>query len=95
MFPHVPTTLVCVAAMMVGVPVGTQRAWLENSNSGCPLETIRTDPVMNCAVTQGPFAAGGGGNAQPAITYGADSVTVGIPDTTTRGFTTVGCACPP
>src|ERR1700732_1795997 len=94
MFPHVPTTRVCVTAMIVGVPVGTQRAWLSNNRSGCPFDRIRTEPMMNCAVTHGPLPAGGGGDAQPAITYGVGSVTVGIPDTITRGFTNVGCACP-
>ena len=66
---------------MVGVPVGVQIAWLSNSSSGKPLDVTRTDPMRNCAVTQGPLAAGGGGRAQPATTYGAESVMVGMPDT--------------
>jgi len=72
------------------VPVGTHNAWLSSSSSGCPLEVIRVAEVTNCAVTQGPFAAGGGGSAHPATTYGDAIVTVGCPLTVTRGFTTVG-----
>jgi hypothetical protein len=51
--------------------------------------------MTNCAVTQGPLAAIGGGNAQPATTYGAARVTTGWPLTMTRGETIVGCAWPP
>lgn len=32
------------------------------------MDVIRTDPVMYCAVTHGPLAAGGGGKAHPATT---------------------------
>ena len=75
-----------------GVPVGAQIAVLLNTSSGCPMEVTRTVPTTYCAVTQGPFATGGGGNAQPATTYGVDRKTVGIADTATRGLGAVGCA---
>jgi hypothetical protein len=78
--------------MINGVPVGTQMAWLSISNTGIPLDRMRTDPVTNCAVMQGPFAAMGGGNAHPAITYGVGMFTMGCPLTRTRGLGTVGCA---
>jgi hypothetical protein len=74
--------------------VGVQIAWLVSNNSGWPSDVTRTEPVVNCAETHGPFPAVGGGNVQPATTYGAVSVTVGWPMTTTRGFGVVGCACP-
>jgi hypothetical protein len=51
-----------------GVPVGTQIAWLSSRSNGWPFENTRVAHVTNCAVTHGPFAAGGGGNAQPATT---------------------------
>jgi len=70
--------------------VGAHIAWLSNNSNGCPFEVIRVAAVTNCAVTHGPFAAGGGGNAHPATTYGAPNVTVGWPLTNTRGLTTVG-----
>jgi hypothetical protein len=51
--------------MSSGAPVGAQIAWLSSNNRGCPFELTRVAAVTNCAVTQGPFAAGGGGSAQP------------------------------
>jgi len=51
-----------------GVTVGAQIAWLLSSKIGTPLANTRVDPVTHWAVTQGPLAAGGGGNAHPAIT---------------------------
>jgi hypothetical protein len=63
---QVPMTRVWVTTVCSGVPVGAQMAWLSNSKSGMPLESTRTEPVTYCAVTHGPFAAGGGGRAQPA-----------------------------
>ena len=78
-----------------GVAVGAQSDMLLCTTSGCPFDKTRTVPVSHCAVTQGPFAAGGGGNAQPATTYGAVVNTVGCPLTMTRGLGTVGWACPP
>jgi hypothetical protein len=51
-----------------GVPVGAQMAWLLCTSNGCPFEKTRVVPVIHCAVTQGPLAAEGGGNAQPATT---------------------------
>src|SRR5271165_5255593 len=77
-----------------GVPVGAQRDWLSSKTNGWPIEVTRTDPTMYCAVMQGPLAAGGGGKAQPATTCGEVSGMVGMPDTVTRGFTSVGWACP-
>jgi hypothetical protein len=74
---HIAVTRVCVTAMINGVPVGAQIAWLSSRSNGCPFESTRVAEVTNCAVTQGPFAAGGGGKAQPATTYGAAIVTVG------------------
>src|SRR5260370_37275376 len=93
--PQIAVARVCVAAMMSGVPVGAPTAMLLRITNGWPLDVTRTEPTVHCPVTQGPFAAGGGGNAQPATTYGAAIVTVGCPMTVTRGFGTVGCACPP
>jgi hypothetical protein len=84
----------CVTMINSGVPVGAQIAWLLCTSNGCPLESTRVVPLNHCAVTQGPLAAGGGGNAQPATTYGAVINTVGCPLTVTRGLGTVGCACP-
>lgn len=81
--------------MSTGVPLGAQIAWLLNTTKGCPFEVTRVEPTSHWAVTQGPLAAGGGGRAQPATTYGAAIVTVGWPLTVTRGFGAVGCACPP
>src|SRR5262245_13439981 len=89
-----PVTRVCVTAMISGVPVGAQIAWLSSNNNGWPFEMTRVAAVTNCAVTHGPLAAGGGGSAQPATTYGVGSVTVGMPFTNTRGLGAVGCACP-
>jgi len=40
------------------------------------------------------LAAGGGGKAHPATRYGDVINTVGWPLTVTRGFGTVGVACP-
>ena len=80
---------------MTGVPVGAQVAWLSNNSNGCPFEVMRVAALVHCAVTQGPLAVGGGGNAQPATVYGAVIVTVGWPLTVTREFGVVGVACPP
>src|SRR5579871_4929129 len=81
--------------MSSGVPLGAQMAWLLSTTSGCPLDVTRVEPTSHCPLTQGPLAAGGGGRAQPATTYGAMIVTVGWPLTVTRGLGAVGCACPP
>ena len=54
--------------MFKGVPVGTQIAWLSISNTGTPPDETRSAEVIHIAVTHGPLAAGGGGNAQPATT---------------------------
>jgi hypothetical protein len=50
------------------VPVGVQTAWLSSSTSGCPFEVTRFEALIHRAVTQGPFAADGGGRLQPATT---------------------------
>src|SRR5512141_1903619 len=81
--------------MIKGVPVGAQIAWLLSTNSGIPFDNTRVVPVSHVAVMHGPFAAMGGGSAQPAITYGNGCWTVGCPLTNTRGFGEVGVACPP
>src|SRR5215204_2307878 len=89
-----PLTRIWVATTFRPVPVGAHIAWLSCSNKGSPFERTRTEPVTHWAVTHGPFAAGGGGNVQPAITYGPVWLTVGWPPTMTRGFGTVACAWP-
>src|SRR6266446_3299269 len=86
---------VCVTVINSGVPLGAQIAWLLSTTNGCPLEVTRVEPTNHCAVTHGPFAAGGGGRAHTATAYGAAIVTVASPRTVTRGLGTVGCACPP
>jgi hypothetical protein len=87
-------TRVWVMAIINGVPVGAQIAWLLCTTSGWPLDMTRVVPINHCAVTHGPFAVGGGGKVHPATTYGAVVNTVGWPLTVTRGFGAVGCACP-
>jgi hypothetical protein len=91
---YIPVTLVCVTGGSSGVPDGAQIAWLSISNSGRPLLVILVAAVIYCAVTQGPFAAGGGGRVQPATTYRLFMGTVGWPLTSTRGFGATGVACP-
>src|SRR6185312_7772690 len=93
--PHIAVTRAWLATISSGVPVGAQIAWLSNSSSGWPLEVTRVAAVTNCALTHGPFAAGGGGSAQPATSHGAGIVTLGWPLTVTRGFGAVACAWPP
>ncbi|HKB84345.1 MAG TPA: hypothetical protein VKD04_14225, partial [Burkholderiales bacterium] len=70
--------------------MGTQRAWLLCTTSGWPFDNTRTDPLggIHVALTHGPLATMGGGNAQPATTYGPATVTVGCPLTRTRGLGT-------
>jgi hypothetical protein len=48
--------------------------------------------VINCAVTQGPFPADGGGIVHPAMLYVLASVATGCPETSTRGFVVTGTA---
>jgi hypothetical protein len=91
---YIPVTRVWVTEAIKGVPVGMQTAWLSINNSGKPLLVTRTADVTYWAVTQGPFAAGGGGKVQPATAYMLVSCTVGRPFTSTRGFGVVGVACP-
>lgn len=86
-------TRICATIGISGVPFGAQIAWLSISTSGCPLLVTRVAATIHWAVMHGLGATGT--NGQPATTYGAVIVTVGWPLTSTRGFGTVGCACPP
>ena len=79
-------------ATINGVPVGAQMAWLSINSTGTPSTKTRVALSTNCAMMQGPFAAGGGGKAQPATTYGAAIVTTGWPLTRTLGSGAVGSA---
>jgi hypothetical protein len=54
--------------MTKGVPEGAQMAWLSSRSSGTPLERSFVAELTNWALTHGPLAAVGGGNAQPATT---------------------------
>jgi len=47
------------------------------------------------AVTQGPLATGGGGNAQPATCHGMGITVIGWAITRTLGIEDMGMACPP
>ena len=60
--------------------------------TGVPPASTRTAPVIHCPVTHGGF--GEPVSAQPAITYGDASVTIGCPDSNTRGNGAAGVACP-
>jgi len=51
--------------------------------------------MIQLATTQGPFATGGGGKAQPATTHGIGWDRTGCPITLTRGLGTVAWALPP
>jgi len=66
-------------AIIIGVPVGTQVPATGGSASKTGMPPTRTlvlpDGMM--PLTQGPFAAGGGGKAHPATTYDAGMVTTG------------------
>jgi hypothetical protein len=93
-FPHMALTRGWVTRMSSGVPVGAQMDVLLCTTNGCPFESTLVVPLSHCPVTQGPFAPGGGGNVQPATTYGAMIKVVGWPLTVTQGFGTVGVACP-
>ena len=67
-------------------------AWLSCSSTGTPRARTRVAAVIHWALTQGPLAPGG--RAQPATVYGFGWVVIGWPPTLTRGFDTIGCACP-
>lgn len=84
----------CVTMISSGVPVGAHTDVLLCTINGCPLDNTLRVPLSHWPVIHGPLAAGGGGNAQPATTYGVVITTVGWPLTVTRGFGTVGVACP-
>jgi hypothetical protein len=64
---------------MSGVPVGTQVPVTGGiaRSTGMPPASTLVLPAMIMPLTQGPFAAGGGGKAQPAIMYDAGIVTTG------------------
>ena len=88
---HIPDTLVWETAIIRGVPLGAQIAWLSNNNTGIPFENTRVAPVIQVAVTHGtgePETL----NGHPAIMYGTDWVTTGCPLTSTLGFGVTGCA---
>lgn len=76
--------------MSMGVPLVTHTDMLSNKSTGWPNDVTLSDAVMNVPVTHGPFAAGGGGYAQPAMVYGDEIVTIGWPETKTVGTGTVG-----
>lgn len=78
-----------------GVPLVTQTEMPSLNRTGWPKDVTLSEAVTNVAVTHGPFAAGGGGKAQPATTYGEAIVTIGCPETKTVGIGTTGCAWPP
>ncbi len=78
----------------MGVPVGAQIEVLLWTSRGWPFDVTLVVPLSHCPVTHGPLAAGGGGRTQPAITYGEVISTLGAPPSVTRGFGTVGVACP-
>jgi hypothetical protein len=61
-------TRVWVTTIISGVPVGAQMAWLLCTRRGCPFDVTLVVPLSHCAVTQGPFAAVGGGSVHPEIT---------------------------
>jgi hypothetical protein len=92
-FFHIPVTLVCVARIITGVPFGAQTAWLSNNKTGIPLEVTLVAAVTHWAVMQG-LGAPEILNGHPATINGAGRVTMGCPLTITRGFVTVGWACP-
>jgi hypothetical protein len=70
-------------------------AWLSSISTGIPLEVIRVEAVIHCAVTQGRGVPGGMTKGHPAIIKGAGCNTVGCPLTRRRGFGEVGWASPP
>jgi hypothetical protein len=70
-------TRVWTTAGISGVPVGAQREGLALIKTGTPLASTRAAGVMNWPVTQGPFAVGGGGKTQPAMTYWVPATTTG------------------
>jgi hypothetical protein len=76
MVAHIALTRVWVTAMINGVPVGAQIAWLLCTTSGSPLDVTRVVPVIHCPLTHGPLAMGCDGSEQPTTTYGVLSSTV-------------------
>jgi hypothetical protein len=88
---QLPFTRTWVTAMISGVPVGAQIAWLSRRTTGTPPAVTRVAAVTHCAVTQGPLPPGGT-KAHPATVYGAACVATGCPPTVTRGNGEVGSA---
>src|SRR2546428_14158058 len=71
LFAHWAITLVWPAeAIIIGVPVGTQvpATGGKASSTGIPPARTFVLPEGMMPLMQGPFATGGGGKAQPAIT---------------------------
>jgi hypothetical protein len=77
-----------------GVPVGMQVAMLSCSSTGCPIDVTRTAAVVHCAVAHGGAPDDMAGNVQPAIEYVFAIVTIGCPETVTRGLNVTGVAMP-
>jgi hypothetical protein len=63
---YIPVTLVCVATISSGVPLGVQIAWLSSKRTGIPLEVMRVAAVTHWAVTQGNGLPAGVVNGQAA-----------------------------
>jgi hypothetical protein len=65
---YIAVARIWVTVITSGVPVGVQIAWLLCTTSGWPFDKTRVEPVggTHVAFTQGPLAAIGGGNVQPA-----------------------------
>jgi hypothetical protein len=59
-----------------------------------PSAETRVAALSHEAVTHGPLAAGGGGKVHPSTVYVQGRVTTICPCTFTRGFVTIGWACP-
>src|SRR3954468_12233163 len=76
----------------MGVPGATHVEVPAIVATGVPPASTRTAPVIHWPVTQGGF--GEPVSAQPAITYVDASVTMGCPDSSTRGNGAAGVACP-
>src|SRR4030081_3213954 len=79
-FAHCAITFVWPAEpIIMGAPVGTQVPPTGGSprRTGIPPTSTFVLPDGMMPLMHGPLATGGGGNAQPAITYDAGMVTTG------------------
>jgi hypothetical protein len=81
-----------VAAIVKGVPVGTQVDWLLWMTSGMPIAFTRTEPDIISAVTQG--GPTGGFCWHPLTCHGPAMVKAFMPDNLTRGLANMLLACP-